>query len=411
MRLFAIAMTAMACVLACQAPARAAFVFTPVATSPSGQGVSSLPTINNSGTSTFLFHPGSALPDIVNGKDMKSANVVYQHGVTPFVALGPGYSTLGPATNAHGLTAFVGQTSTGSTGVFTGTGGPATTVATTNNTPFFSFDSVDLNNHGTVAFGAHFFPNPSVLFNGIYVGSGGTVTTIAERGANFSFVGMYPTINDSGTVAFLAVTSGGAEGIYEGNGGTPTKIYDASTGPLQGITEEPVINNNGTLLFAGTSQGALQLFTGNGGALTSIVTLLGPNSGPFSGLIGANGFMPYSINNNDQVAFGAHLKGGGEGIFTGSDPVADKVIQTGDTLNGGIVTFLDFGARGLNDQGQVTFRALTRDASGVVTDGVYIATPPFSTVPEPSSFGLLAGSASLATLAWIRRRRGRRASE
>ena len=56
---------------------------------------------------------------------------------------------------------------------------------------------------------------------------------------------------------------------------------------------------------------------------------------------------------------------GALGIFTGPDPVTDKVISVGDPLLGSKVKGLDF-SRGLNDGGQLTFLAFTDDgASGI----------------------------------------------
>lgn len=40
----------------------------------------------------------------------------------------------------------------------------------------------------------------------------------------------------------------------------------------------------------------------------------------------------FSMNNHGVVAFVGYLDSGGKGIFTGPDPVADKVIAVGDYL-------------------------------------------------------------------------------
>lgn len=67
----------------------------------------------------------------------------------------------------------------------------------------------------------------------------------------------------------------------------------------------------------------------------------------------------------------ADLDAGGSGIFTGPDPVADKVIQTGDTLDGSIITRLRFCDDGLNNSGQLAFQATFDDPT--VPDGIRVA--------------------------------------
>jgi hypothetical protein len=70
------------------------------------------------------------------------------------------------------------------------------------------------------------------------------------------------------------------------------------------------------------------------------------------------------------VAFLGYPDAGGQGIFTGPDPVADKVIRTGDPLFGSTVTAVNF-EHGLNDAGQIVFLAELADG----TRGVFRADP------------------------------------
>ncbi|WP_446385630.1 DUF7453 family protein [Coleofasciculus chthonoplastes] len=63
------------------------------------------------------------------------------------------------------------------------------------------------------------------------------------------------------------------------------------------------------------------------------------------------------INNKGAIAFEAVLDTGEYGIFTGADPVADKVIAIGDPLFGSTVTSLGVSDKGFNDAGQVAFLA------------------------------------------------------
>jgi hypothetical protein len=56
--------------------------------------------------------------------------------------------------------------------------------------------------------------------------------------------------------------------------------------------------------------------------------------------------------------------------------VADRVIATGDTLDGATVTGLTFCEEGLNDQGQLAFTAFFEDPATFETRvAVFLATP------------------------------------
>jgi hypothetical protein len=81
------------------------------------------------------------------------------------------------------------------------------------------------------------------------------------------------------------------------------------------------------------------------------------------GAFGSFGFRPPAINNAGDVAFAATLDDFfTQGIFTGGDPVTDRVIATGDTLDGRTVQGLTFCEEGLNDSGQLGFIATLEDA-------------------------------------------------
>ena len=71
-------------------------------------------------------------------------------------------------------------------------------------------------------------------------------------------------------------------------------------------------------------------------------------SGPFSA------FRSPAINDLGTVVFFGFLDAGPSGIFTGPDPVAHRVIATGDPLFGSTVTGLGF-FRGLNERNEVVF--------------------------------------------------------
>ena len=102
-------------------------------------------------------------------------------------------------------------------------------------------------------------------------------------------------------------------------------------------------------------------------------TVVADTRGEFSSF----GGRPPSLNNNGDMAFLATLDDfTTTGIFVGSDPTNDRVISTGDMLDGETVTGLKFCEEGLNDSGQLTFTAFFEDSETLETRvAVFHATP------------------------------------
>lgn len=323
---------------------------------------------------------------------------------------GPFANFRSAALNAAGTVVFQGPAIGAGEGIFTGSGGPTTTIAATSG-PFAGFFGLPvINAGGTVAFRANL---DGLAAGGIFTGSGGPTTTIADNTGPFSsFFGV--AINDGGTVAFQANLREGGQGIFTGDssGGPITTLYDTS-GAISSFNTGLALNAGGTVAFrafvnAGFNSG---IFTGSGGPMTTIadnssgivvlntgislnaggtvafraglfgsaivtgsggpITTIADNSGPFSFF----GFAP-AINVGGTVAFFANLDAGGSGIFTGTDPLADRVVRTGDRLFGSTVTSLDFFPESLNDAGQVVFVAGLADGRRVVVRADPVVTGP-----------------------------------
>ena len=318
---------------------------------------------------------------------------------TPYLAASSGLNEFNQlAVNSQGTVAFEAfRSSDGRRGIFTYDGSNLTTIAVIRDpsTNFFFVGSPQINNAGTVAFNASL--NAQGTSRAVYTGNGGPLTQIATSNPPLSsfFFAPLPSINNDGLVAFNSSLDGGGSGIFTGTGGPLTQLY-GTDGFLRTLNI-PDLNDAGQVVFqAGTASGE-GIFVGNvnGGPLTTVAD----TSQNFRFFFGGPG---PSINNNGEVAFAAELRNGFGGIFTGADPVSDKVIMLGDELFGGHVVGFGWG-RGLNDNGQITFRADVQAPTGIINEYIVRADP--APVPEPSTltlFGL--GVLGLANSAWRRKR-------
>ncbi|MEO0984090.1 MAG: choice-of-anchor tandem repeat NxxGxxAF-containing protein [Cyanobacteria bacterium J06639_14] len=346
------------------------------------------------------------------------------------------------AINDLGEVAFVGDTM-GQSGIFVGDGGAISTVVD----PAEGFDNiafVDINSAGTTVF-------HDINTTAIYTVNGGVITPILNEGSSLGQIGFTiggfvpldsPVINEAGVVAFKAANSDiDREGVYVIEGGVVTTIVDDPNIDIFRFA----LNNNGEVAFSGlesvtnlTTDGLGAFFSDGMGPLiafpdplefgTDFATVEGPtlnddgtvafdrlfidemgnprqgiftqnsegavlivdDSGEFS-----NSFQRPAINNQGNIVFAAGLDVGSPGIYTGPDPVADRLIGIGDMLFGATITGLSFTQQtGLNNQGQIAFTASFDDGSV----GIFRADPEDSdmpSVPEPMSvLGLLAVGAA-----------------
>jgi hypothetical protein len=199
--------------------------------------------------------------------------------------------------------AFEGEDDQGQGAIFVARHGRVSAVAG----PFFTgFSDPTINNVGAVAFTAGLNTGPGGAFvGGAFVVRGGEVTTIATTAPDspFESIGFGATINDSGAVAFQADLRSGGQGIFLWRNGQLRPVITTS-GVFTGLASPVALNNRGTIAFLATTHG--------------------------------------------ETA---------GGLFVGPDAVADKVIGIGDPLDGSSVTSLGLSFKGLNEAGQVVFRA------------------------------------------------------
>jgi hypothetical protein len=273
-----------------------------------------------------------------------------------------------------------------------------------------------MNDLGQVSFAARVEGGNKPDTESILVGSGRKkLTTIASTADEFNFFGFDTSISNTGEVAFKAELDeelGFDEGLFSGSGREVTTHYLTSTSDFDGSDSRPSINNAGDIgfdesidfdsgIFAGregefitiaasdpdvfvrgpvlndsgtaafhrsffdevAQQFVEEIVTGNGGPLTVVAD----TRGDFAFF----GFRPPSLNNAGVVAFHATLDDGSSGIFVGPATVADRVIATGDILEGAPVQNLTFCEEGLSDRGDLAFVAQFEDPSS--PSGVRVA--------------------------------------
>jgi hypothetical protein len=285
-----------------------------------------------------------------------------------------------------------------------------------------------INDSGQVSFAARLDGGKEDDTEAILRGDGKKLTTIASTADEFAFFGFDTSINNSGEVAFAAELDNGDEGLFSGSGDKKSGItthYLTSTSQFDGSDSRPSINDAGDIAFVESIDFARGIFVGQEREFDAIVspdpsdpsigygspilnnfgavafqktsfdetsqvsveeivkidadgtlTVVADTRGEFAFF----GFRPSSLNNDGEVAFHATLDDfSTSGIFVGSDPVADRVIATGDTLDGLTVQNLVFCEEGLSDSGELAFVATLEDPTS--PDGFRVAV--FRATPTP----------------------------
>ncbi|MEQ9481163.1 DUF7453 family protein [Coleofasciculus sp. F4-SAH-05] len=289
--------------------------------------------------------------------------------------------------NDSNTVAFVEQVSSPRAPVWvlsTSNGSTSTHIAT-DPTSYGLFDDlfggVAINNDGRVAFKELTFSHGGNF--SLVTSDGGNRTTIADENVYFKFLFDTFDLNNQGTVAFGAsLLDGGGSGIFTSNSITPIADTNGSFKSFGALS----LNDADTLAFSAfLDDESSGIFTSSNGSFTTIAD----TSGAFSS------FSSPAINNNGAVAFRSRLDTGEDGIFTGSDPIADKVIAIGDPLFGSTITSLGFSNKGFNDAGQIAFSAQLADGSTGVfradpgDDGVVLDWGGTVTQPIPGTFNLI----------------------
>jgi hypothetical protein len=102
---------------------------------------------------------------------------------------------------------------------------------------------------------------------------------------------------------------------------------------------------------------------------------------------GYSSFREPTLSDLDGIAFTADVQPDPDvfitfqGVFTGPDPVTDKVLQAGDRYKGALVTSVVTCAEALNNLGQIVMTVFSEDPNTFETR-TFIVTATPSHVPE-----------------------------
>jgi hypothetical protein len=257
-------------------------------------------------------------------------------------------------------------------GVFLGKGGTLTTIAHSINPPGGGFIAEFLvadqsvNSFGMVAL----VPELDETFDhGLFVGSKSgnfdqrfLADTPTPDGFDFNNLSSRVSLNEVGQIAFdSGLNDTNIGGIFLSNpDGTFRTIVDNSGGLSAG---DPSLNIFGRVAFTASrfDEDDNQIFsisTSRGGPVTTVA-----ESSPG----GYESFREPSLNDFGNVAFTADVQPDPDvfstiqGVFTGPDPVADKVLQVGDIYEGVTVTSVVTCAEALNNLGQIVMTVSSED--------------------------------------------------
>jgi hypothetical protein len=320
-----------------------------------------------------------------------------------------------PAINNRGTVVFDAGLDDHSRGVFTGNGGPLTTLvhSRAGGTVKTAGEFFDINDAGVVASLGSTRPGETAIFTAT---PDGHVQVLASGFATGAYlperppVWRYPifgydiTINDAGAVAFPSRLSAGHHVIQLARDGEVETVVDTH-GPLANLGR-PVINAGGAIAFGAIpDSGPPGLYVVENGALRRVADPEVPSGFHYNARLDMNDHgvivAGASINNEGIIARHRPIgDGANTGIFAGPDLVEDKVVAWGDPLFGSKLRRLTFegGPGGINDRGDVVFKYSLADGRS----GIAVA----RAVPEAH----LAALPALVVPALMRRRQTRRSA-
>ena len=283
-------------------------------------------------------------------------------------AITSGFNNIGGASvNNAGQVAFGGGNDNAIAGAWFGTGGAPNAAGQSGHDGFgegFPEQPI-INNSGSVVFVASNDSSP--FFDSVWVRqSGGGLTSVATTG-NTSFTSFEQLdINANDVVGVIARSTGGGRSIHVGSGTSNlTNVVD-NTGAIDDFLSFSM-NDNDDLAFVTTNDsGGRSIYTLINGNLNEVVNT---QTSSFSNLFNV------SINNSGDILFDG-IVNNSRGIFSGANTTSDLVIGFGDALDGSTVSAVWFSRHGLNNNGDFVFEAQLNDGrTGLYVGSVQVPEP------------------------------------
>jgi hypothetical protein len=296
-----------------------------------GQALDKLTTIANTSDGLSFFgddvavNPGGVV--VFDASTTSNSRAIYRSDGTSKTliadSLANGLSRIGvasPSINALGTVAFSATLAQrGSPGaVFTGDGGPLTTVASTSPTGFSGFGNVAINDRGIIVFPASLRDGS----RGVFTASGALVDIVDTNGHPEIDSFGDPVINSAGAVADVAfLVALGSPEVFTATGRGITPRNDPSN-PRFSNAEHPSINNSGAVAFA-----AIPLFAGDNGPTgiflevsggQSLIPVIRPGDALFGSIVDHVDLGRFALNDRFQMAFSYTLTDGRSGLAIAS---------------------------------------------------------------------------------------------
>lgn len=356
------------CAAFAQAPQTTRIKFANVADSTQGLSqFSQFPAINNRGAVAFIATQSDTKQGVFKWDD-RGLRTIASTADDRFSLF-----TDDVVINPSGVVGFRAILTTGrrAAGIFTSDGSDIRTIVNSTDQGLSgpSMGAPSINASGTVAFQASRSGLTSTI---IFSGNGGPLTTVLDAlNSNFKSFGAV-AINSAGQIVFNGTQKDRTAGIFvvtpkregtekDGGASGPTNLVDIvdTNNPDFFGFGDPVINDAGVVADSGGGGLHEEIFSADAKGITA-------RTDPASPIFAD--FEHPSINNHGAVAFSTFETNGGQGIFVeltgGTSPVA--VLQTGDTLFGSTVTAVSVGRFAFNDHLRLAFEYELEDGrSGI----------------------------------------------
>ncbi|MEO8461771.1 MAG: choice-of-anchor tandem repeat NxxGxxAF-containing protein, partial [Chloroflexota bacterium] len=190
----------------------------------------------------------------------------------------------------------------------------------------------------------------------ILVGDGQSISEVAARNERFMDFQGLPVINDRGAVAFRADLVGGGQGIYCAHEGRVATIAEA--GPVFAeLGTFPVLDSAGAVAFvASLTDERSGIFVADHGRVDTALDTTGAFESFRGVLFAAAG----------ALVFYGTPRGGELGIFSGPDPVRDRILGVGMPFLGSTVAEFALNPVSINLSGQLAIRVALADGRQVI---------------------------------------------